>query len=269
MTLEYNPPFLFWIAHYSDNTSLPQFDPEDGHENKFSDIDQSKLVRFGWYPFTAKLQKLVKPRVIVNPLLSSYEIELKPSQRLICFRQNKITMGSFRVCNCGMRWQQKSRTRAVFEVDPLTGLSRRQLSATEIQQAGLDSLGLPISGLWHKVTAKSGRKYQSAICPSCGSYNEYICPQCRVEKSKYHLCIKCGSALQSGECLKCRERPVNFLTVFRCAECAREFVDKIHFEKVERRTTVYVLGYQEIVKGCNRQTLIRIDETGNVVIGGG
>jgi hypothetical protein len=33
------------MAHYDDGTYLPQFD-EDGKENKYSQIDRSKLVRF-------------------------------------------------------------------------------------------------------------------------------------------------------------------------------------------------------------------------------
>ena len=42
----------FWIAEYNDGMAVPQFDPEDGHENKFTSLDQGKMVAFGIYPFS-------------------------------------------------------------------------------------------------------------------------------------------------------------------------------------------------------------------------
>ena len=49
----------FWIAEYKDS-ALPQFDPETGKENLFKEIDQSKLIRFGLYPFSIKLWNKVE-----------------------------------------------------------------------------------------------------------------------------------------------------------------------------------------------------------------
>lgn len=66
---------LFWIAEYDDGTALPQFDPDTGKENVFSEVDQSRLVRFGWYSFSPKLAQKVE-NAVVNPLLNSYVLEL-------------------------------------------------------------------------------------------------------------------------------------------------------------------------------------------------
>jgi hypothetical protein len=59
--LGYRPLVYFWIAEYTDGSALPQFDPETGKENRFSEVDHPKLKRFGWYPFSLKLaQQILK-----------------------------------------------------------------------------------------------------------------------------------------------------------------------------------------------------------------
>lgn len=81
----------FWIAEYNDKTALPQFDPETGKENLFKDIDQSKLVRFGWYPFPEELTKKVTGS-ISNPFLPKYVINLNKDDILIARRRTYIQL---------------------------------------------------------------------------------------------------------------------------------------------------------------------------------
>jgi hypothetical protein len=89
--LGYNPPCFFWIAEYTDGTCLPQFDPEDGHENMFHQVNKERLRSFGWYPFTPELASKIKDTVVrVEPLLPCYRVVLKPGMRLIAHKQQHV-----------------------------------------------------------------------------------------------------------------------------------------------------------------------------------
>ena len=79
----------FWIAEYKDNC-LPQFDPETGIENLFKDINQSKLIRFGLYPFSEKLCSLVKCSCIADISLPTFVINLTKDDKLFFKRRNYI-----------------------------------------------------------------------------------------------------------------------------------------------------------------------------------
>lgn len=83
MSLKY-----FWIAEYNDKTALPQFDPETGNENLFKDIDQSKLIRFGLYPFSKELSRKVP--CSVSDLLPKFVINLSSEDKLVYLRRNYI-----------------------------------------------------------------------------------------------------------------------------------------------------------------------------------
>jgi hypothetical protein len=78
----------FWIAEYNDGNALPQFDPETGIENLFKNIDQTKLIRFGLYPFTMELSKKVNCSDF-NPFLRKIVINLD-GNKLIFKRRNYI-----------------------------------------------------------------------------------------------------------------------------------------------------------------------------------
>ena len=168
----YNPPILFWIAHYANGQSLPQYDPLDGHENRFSDIDQSKLVRFGWYPFTPELKKVVKDEIVVNPLLHHYEMSLQPGQRLISFTEQKLHYGHVHVClECGFQWQFRN---------------------------GPGELPIPWSPKQVEMVDKNGRRFISASCPRCGAYTVHVCPKCGIERTKFAdglRCLECQTSL--------------------------------------------------------------------------
>jgi hypothetical protein len=93
--LGYRPLVYFWIAEYTDGSALPQFDPETGRENKFSEVDQRKLRRFGWYPFSLKLaQQILKDRKegVIPTRNPSYAVTLEKGDRLVAYRTNTIRL---------------------------------------------------------------------------------------------------------------------------------------------------------------------------------
>src|SRR3972149_3340234 len=86
-------PFM-WIAFYSDNTCLPQFNLETGQNHLFKEIDQSKLIKFGWFPIPYELSKKLGPQYYHDPKLPHFILELKPNQRIIAFRTEGGTADS-------------------------------------------------------------------------------------------------------------------------------------------------------------------------------
>ena len=90
--------YLFWVTEYKDGTALPQFDPDTGEERLFSEVDQDKVARFGWYPFTPELARKVNG-AMVNPLLDSYVLNLSEGKNLVALRsvskQVTLESGSF------------------------------------------------------------------------------------------------------------------------------------------------------------------------------
>lgn len=105
MDLGYRPLVYMWVAEYRDGSALPQFDPETGEENRFAEIDQSRLCKFGWYPFSVEMVAKMSVKAIptINPY---YTIDLKPDDELFAVRRNHITHFTYRLClKCEARWQ--------------------------------------------------------------------------------------------------------------------------------------------------------------------
>jgi hypothetical protein len=93
--LGYRPLVYFWIAEYTDGSALPQFDPETGRENRFSEVDQLKLQRFGWHPFSLELaQKILKTEetVVVPTRNPSYTVSVEKDDRLVAHRNNTVRL---------------------------------------------------------------------------------------------------------------------------------------------------------------------------------
>jgi len=93
MDLGYRPLVYMWVAEYRDGTALPQFDPETGLENRFAKVNESKLCRFGWYPFSSEMAaKILKVQgMIVIPTRNlSHTVELKEGDKLFAVRRNHI-----------------------------------------------------------------------------------------------------------------------------------------------------------------------------------
>jgi len=97
MSLGCRPLVYFWIAEYSDGSALPQFDPETGKENLFRDVEQLKLKRFGWYPFSTELAEKIfeaSGLIVIPSNNSPYSVELKKGQKLVAHRANTIKLHS-------------------------------------------------------------------------------------------------------------------------------------------------------------------------------
>lgn len=216
--LHYNPPVYFWIAEYNDGQALPQFDVESGKENLFKDIDQSKLKRFGWYPFTLEFaEKIGEAGVVVRVLpLPHHVLELKSNQRLIAKREQEIKNYSFHRClKCGFTWQWGEFKEPVLPVS---------------KEAHVDAV----------VQNDKEVKYVSPICPSCGAFNVWICPDCKRLLS-YN-----------------KERQL-----YCYGGCGKVYPKAIVKERGSVRSTKYLLGWQETVMGRNVQSVMWIDEEGN------
>jgi len=92
-SMDNRPLTYFWVAEYSDGSALPQFDPKTGKENLFSRVDHTRLVRFGWYPFTPEMARKVFEAEGVHAVPtnnSPHVIELKDGEKLIAHRTNTI-----------------------------------------------------------------------------------------------------------------------------------------------------------------------------------
>ena len=157
-----NTLVYFWIAHYSDGTSLPQFNPIDYHEYSFNDIEQDKLVKFGLYPFSKDLAMGVRKTgqsVVSIPILPIYEVNLNDDKRIIHYRDVFISQEEYHFCNnCRKEFKYNKKN-------------------------------------------KIESKYSSPICPHCDSHDLFICKNCghihkRFEDAKFGMCNKCGAHLK-------------------------------------------------------------------------
>jgi len=98
--LGYWPLKYFWIAWYNDGTALSQFDPESGEEIGFLEIDLPRVVKFGWYPITPKLARLVRKKgllVVVDPWAKPLEVQLNSHRSLVAFRRNYLKYGKGKI----------------------------------------------------------------------------------------------------------------------------------------------------------------------------
>lgn len=170
MPLDYRPLVYFWVAEYKDGTALPQFDPETGEENRFADVDQSKLKAFGWYPFNFALAQKIYERegLIVIPSNNSiHRIELKNGEILIAKREQEIIQFGYHTClACGHRWQFGK-----DQVNPKVGLPvSKEVYIEEIE-----------------VSTDKGKKmikWVNPICPRCGYHdlNEILRSKKQIRK---------------------------------------------------------------------------------------
>jgi hypothetical protein len=93
--LGYRPLVYFWVAEYTDGSALPQFDPETGTENRFSQVDQKRLARFGYYPFSAEhAQKILETeKIVVTPTGNlPHAVTLTGNDELVAYRTNTVCL---------------------------------------------------------------------------------------------------------------------------------------------------------------------------------
>jgi len=161
-----NRPLVYhWIAYYDDGIKLPQYN-EECMENRFIDIDQERLVKFGLYPFSKELAKGVRKigdDVVSIEILPSYEIELNKDKRLIYYRDVFISQEEFHICK----------------------KCKKEFKYTGIQK--------------HLVKKGVG-KYKDEyvpICPHCGAHDYYECKKCQrrfetFDDASQGMCPDCG-----------------------------------------------------------------------------
>ena len=167
MTNTQHPLVFFWIATYNDGTALPQFDPKTYSANKITDIDQSRLVKIGWYPFSFSFAKELNDRgtlVVANPLLPKYEILIEDNKRFILFTRNFISQEEYHFCNS---------CKKEFKVG----------NSTEFKIDGGQTI---------------------PICPYCKSSDYWICKECGKKFARFDETASTPENLgSSGHCNSC------------------------------------------------------------------
>ena len=157
-----HPLVYFWIAHYSNGMSLPQYDLNEFTENSFNLIEQDKLIKFGLYPFPRDLAEGIRKTeqtVVSIPFLPSYEVNLNNNKRIIYYRDIFISQEEYHLC-------RKCNKEFTFD----------------------------------KTTPMIESKYSSPICPNCGAHDIFVCKSCKhihekFEDSKFGMCNKCSAHL--------------------------------------------------------------------------
>lgn len=229
-----HPIVFFWIAFYKDGTCLPQFDIETGKENAFVNIDQTKLDRFGLFPFPSDLlEKINKTRGEIvaqkGDNLPFFILNLEENQRLINIRRNFINMFTYTKCfKCGYEWQWMRGYKEGYVGDA----------------------GLPV----HPDCTKEkvdGKDRELVQCPKCKTFNSNFCPEC-------------GTQLILKERGRTATVPPRIDLYHFCEKCQKERLWLIKMLEDTRRQLTYILGYQTTVDGKNVKQLMFIKEEGTI-----
>jgi len=216
----------FWIAFYKDGTCLPQFDIDNGRENAFTDIDQSKLDKFGIFPFTAalalnanRMKGFTVAREVGN--MPYFLMKLQENQRLIFIRRNKIHIFTYQHCaKCGYEWQWMG--------------GHKEEELTEVRLLIHSN---------HVMQEYRGKQYALAQCPKCNVFNAIICPDC-------------GTLINEMERQGTKEH------YFLCPKCNKEHPRYIQLLEDQLRTLTYILGYQTTIDGKNVKQVMFLNEDG-------
>jgi len=219
----------FWIAFFNDGTILRQYE-DDGTQHLFKEIDQSKLEKFGWFPFTPELAEAVNLRhgtrmFYSDPRLPYYVLRLKKGQRLIALRREKLHTYTYSHCTrCGFDWQWMPNRR----------------------NGEIGTCGLPIYNKEYSYSVViGGREIYEVICPMCGARNELVCPECKEPISKVR---------EDGE------------IKYKCLKCGREYPRVIQHLQGQKYEDVFLLGYQETINGRNHKYIMFIFPDGTFVL---
>lgn len=98
-----------WKAYYNDGTSLPQFNAA-GFENKYADIDRSKLEAFALFKDDAIVPQFDNGSGLV------FALYLEPGQRLIFRRRVEQPAGGEQTIVYMAGWQQTIEGRNVQSI---------------------------------------------------------------------------------------------------------------------------------------------------------
>jgi len=213
---------FMWVAFYDNGQCLPQYDLESGKQNLFKDIDQSKLVKFGWFPFSVELAQKVSCAV-VRSNLPYFILKLHANQRLIALRREFQHFYSYSKClKCGFKWQW---------------IPHPNRPDGSIGDAGLPRYGSP--QYYYSVVQTNDKPAFEVICPKCGAKNDLKCLDCDAWWNK----IDNKWTLQCPKCKKIREKQTE--------SCSGHSIENI-----------YLLGWQETKEGKNVKHIMFINEDG-------
>ncbi len=218
----------FWIAFYSDNTCLPQFDFETGVMNPFKSIDQTKLEKFGLFPLNEALAtkvNAVNPNaVMVRPNLPYFMMVLAKDQRLIYVRRNYIhTFSYLRCLKCGYEYQW--------------------MPTKTVQESEFGMMMHPD----HIVQRYQGKDRPIPKCPKCGSFLPILCPDCCSLVARF-------------------KRDNSNETFMKCEHCGKEYLKVLEERENCVRRMIYLLGWQKTEGGLNTKHIMFINEDGSFEI---
>lgn len=156
---------FFWIAHYEDGTSLPQYDPYTLDTHIFDEVEQNKLIKFGLYPFPSNLAKRLREEkglnVKSNIFLPRYEVNIDDDKRVIgALTTNYVKTTDYIYCPDCKKWMTSDN----FSILDIGGGANKT----------------------YKCSVCDTQSYWK--CPKCGKKythknktNKFICTECGVK----------------------------------------------------------------------------------------
>ena len=157
---------FMWIAHYSDGTSLPQYDPYTLQTHIFDEVEQDKLIKFGLYPFPSILARRLKEEkgipVKSNIFLPKYEVDINKDRRVIgALTTNFIQTTNYIFCPTCKKWMKNSKFKLI----------------------------------------DIGDKVKTYKCLDCGTQTYWECRGCgekynHLDDTNNWLCTKCGTKVK-------------------------------------------------------------------------
>jgi hypothetical protein len=229
-------PF-FWIAFYSDKTCVVQYDFKTGKQTKFGELDQSKIVKFGLFPFSSDLAKKVGPIAVPSSNLPYFILELKPNQRLIGgIRREYQRFFDYSHClRCGFEWQW------------MPNQPDGSIGDSELPRYGS-------SQFYYKEIQTNGKPVFEVICPKCGTKNDLKCPDCHEWWNKV-----------ADEETK-NEPPEKRTYHLECPKCKRKYEQRTLTRVGHTVENVFLLGWQETQDGKNHKMIMFIKQDGSIIL---
>jgi len=217
-------PF-FWVAFYSDGSVFPQFE-ENGQQHHFKEIDQSKLEKFGWFPISATLIKVLNnPMYKSDSTLPYFVIHLKSNQKLIALRREWQQFYSYSHClKCGFEWQWMPKK----------------------PDGSIGDAGLPRYGekycFFEPHPRDTNKRIYGIICPRCGARTQLKCPDCNLWWNK-----------------------IDERGTLKCPKCGKQPEQTIAALEAHKRDLIFLLGYEEPTEdGKNKKFIMFIRPDGTV-----
>jgi len=88
-----------WVGTYNDGTLVCQCAP--GHETAFKDVEQGRLIKFGWYVVPDGIVDTEKAIRAGIPM-RSFQVSVKPGEKVIAFRRHYVNLREDKVAQYGL-----------------------------------------------------------------------------------------------------------------------------------------------------------------------